>query len=285
MVDIISNFPDSILCFILSFLPTKQVVATSVLSKRWKLLWRFVPSLDFHFGTPYMDYMDCDLRKLISSSLIFSVYYFLNFCETYQPLHRLRFTSCGLYDFLSMETCIKTALKISGRLEHLDINLDWFVQLPSAVFSCKTLVVLKLAIIALKNISLVDLPLLKMLHLKSVRSFKCEDLQSFLSGCLNLEDLEVGSALAPKSAANTSEKFPKLLKLIRANIHTHLVPLELIKNVEVLVTDRVIRVNFLYYLLFIFKGKTSDVLILFCISCRYIKMTLSLIFIIYFNLS
>ncbi|XP_068501344.1 FBD-associated F-box protein At4g10400-like [Phaseolus vulgaris] len=138
-----------------------------------------------------------------------------------------------------METCIKTALKISGRLEHLDINLDWFVQLPSAVFSCKTLVVLKLAIIAPKNISLVDLPLLKILHLKSVRSFKCEDLKRFLSGCLNLEDLEVGSGLAPKSAANTSEKFPKLLKLKRANIHTHLVPLELIKNVEVLVTDRI----------------------------------------------
>jgi len=144
-------------------------------------------------------------------------------------------------------------LRRSGRLEHLDINLEWFVELPSAVFSCKTLVVLKLSTISLKNISLVDLPLLKILHLKS--TFKCEDLQRFLSGCPNVEDLEVGSGLTQRSAANTAEKFKKLPKLIRANLHTHLVSLEFVKNVEVLVTDRVMRVNFLSYLLFISMKK------------------------------
>ncbi|ESW24028.1 hypothetical protein PHAVU_004G096100 [Phaseolus vulgaris] len=238
MADIISSFPDSILCYILSFLPTKQVVTTSVLSKRWKLLWRSVPSLDFHLRAPDMDYMNYESRKLFLSSLLFSVYNFLLFREMEQPIHRLRFTSRGFHNFESIERCIKTALRISGRLEHLHINLDWVVELPSTVFTCKTLVVLEL-IMPPKKFSFVDLPLLKILHLRYVPSFECEDLQRFLSGCPNLEDLEVGSSLAEKSASNTAEKFHKLPKLIRANIHTDLVSLGFVKNVEVLVTDRI----------------------------------------------
>jgi hypothetical protein len=45
--DRISDLPDSIICYILSFIPTKDATTTSILSKRWKLLWRSVPTLDF----------------------------------------------------------------------------------------------------------------------------------------------------------------------------------------------------------------------------------------------
>ncbi|XP_068501353.1 F-box/FBD/LRR-repeat protein At5g22660-like [Phaseolus vulgaris] len=262
MADRISSCPDSILCYILSFLPTKQVVATRFLSKRWKHLWRSVPSLDF------------DFRNCFFASPLFSVYYLLNFREIYQPLHRLRFTCSNFFDFDGVDRCIETALRRSGRLEHLDINLEWTVYLPFAVFFCQTLVVLKLAIITPNFFPFVDLPLLKILHLKSARFFKCEDLQRFLSGCPNIEDLEVGSGLTRKPAANSAVKFQKLPKLIRANIHTHLIPLEFVKNVEVLVTDRIYKDDLVFDLhnllqleLTRFNLKCSDILQQFLSGC------------------
>ncbi|XP_021732990.1 F-box/LRR-repeat protein 13-like [Chenopodium quinoa] len=45
--DYISSLHDTILCHILSFLPTKSAVKTCVLSKRWKKVWNQVPVLDF----------------------------------------------------------------------------------------------------------------------------------------------------------------------------------------------------------------------------------------------
>ncbi|CAI9110396.1 OLC1v1010407C1 [Oldenlandia corymbosa var. corymbosa] len=46
-VDRISDLPEAIICHILSFLPTKEVVATSFLSKSWKDQWTKVTNLEF----------------------------------------------------------------------------------------------------------------------------------------------------------------------------------------------------------------------------------------------
>lgn len=44
-IDRISNLPNEILCHILSFLPTKYAVATSILSTKWKNLFPLIPKL------------------------------------------------------------------------------------------------------------------------------------------------------------------------------------------------------------------------------------------------
>ncbi|KAK8368993.1 hypothetical protein V6Z11_A01G081300 [Gossypium hirsutum] len=46
-VDRISNLPDSILGYILSFLSTKEAVATSIPSSKWRYLFVLVSNLDF----------------------------------------------------------------------------------------------------------------------------------------------------------------------------------------------------------------------------------------------
>ncbi|KHN42590.1 Putative F-box protein, partial [Glycine soja] len=43
----LSNLPDVIIGCILLFLPTKEAICTSVLSKKWIYLWRFITNLEF----------------------------------------------------------------------------------------------------------------------------------------------------------------------------------------------------------------------------------------------
>ncbi|KAH0886263.1 hypothetical protein HID58_062359 [Brassica napus] len=45
--DMISELPEALLLHILSYVPTEDVIATSVLSKRWRSLWKMVPKLEF----------------------------------------------------------------------------------------------------------------------------------------------------------------------------------------------------------------------------------------------
>ncbi|KAE9461823.1 hypothetical protein C3L33_06302, partial [Rhododendron williamsianum] len=60
-VDRISEFPDSVLVHILSFLEIEDAVRTQVLSKRWQFLWTFLPSLLFrYYGFDDDGYYDDD---------------------------------------------------------------------------------------------------------------------------------------------------------------------------------------------------------------------------------
>ena len=41
------ELPDSVLSDIISFLPTKEAIRTSILSKKWEYLWTSIPKLRF----------------------------------------------------------------------------------------------------------------------------------------------------------------------------------------------------------------------------------------------
>ncbi|XP_059658876.1 putative F-box/FBD/LRR-repeat protein At3g59240 [Cornus florida] len=94
--DMISNLPASLIGHILSFLPTKNAVATSVLSTKWKFLWTSITNLDFD------DYSL--VYRVISENFIFNVF---RVCLVSYLLVEVwwLFSSCPVLEDLSMEEC------------------------------------------------------------------------------------------------------------------------------------------------------------------------------------
>ncbi|KAK7324451.1 hypothetical protein VNO77_28010 [Canavalia gladiata] len=71
--DLLSNLPDEILCTILRLLPIDEAVRSSVLSKRWRFLWKQTSHLDFD-----VKHMIHPFTGLINASPNSHLYYILN---------------------------------------------------------------------------------------------------------------------------------------------------------------------------------------------------------------
>ncbi|GFQ01397.1 putative F-box/FBD/LRR-repeat protein at4g13965 [Phtheirospermum japonicum] len=180
-VDRLSALPDQVLCHVLSFLPTKTSVSTSILSTRWKSIWAHVPTLDFNLD----DYLTgtAGLPNIISRVLS------LHKVQTLDSL-RLIFPDCSDFE---LETLIIIA--ISRNVKNLHIELDSELTLPRRLFAITTLVRLTLSGCPCfyKTGSDVHLPCLKRLHLDYIQCQDDEDLPRLLSGCPVLEDLILDS--------------------------------------------------------------------------------------------
>ncbi|KAJ7981722.1 putative F-box/RNI/FBD-like domains-containing protein [Quillaja saponaria] len=184
-IDRLSDLPDSVLCHILSFLPTRLSVATSILSTRWRLLWTLVPNLE----------LDQDLDK--SSSFVDVVSRVLILHKA-QSIRRCRLI-CSEYYCKPTHVNTWVSAAVGLNVEELDISYRrsllvdaGFIGFPSSLFTCKTLVVLKLDSSMPFRVPLcVQLPLLNILHLIRVEFVYDNSLQRFLSGCPALEDLDV----------------------------------------------------------------------------------------------
>uniref|UniRef100_F6HR85 F-box domain-containing protein n=1 Tax=Vitis vinifera TaxID=29760 RepID=F6HR85_VITVI len=187
--DIISNLPDELLCHILSFLPTKFAVGTSILSKRWRYLWASVPILDFD-----------DELWLNPSTLVEleeRIIMFQNFVDgvlRHSEVSCIKKFRLGYRDNNLDSVYSWICIALERRVQELDLHLliDWGVELPPMFFICKTLVVVKLSCALFLDIpTTVWLPSLKALHLKSVEYSDDDSIQKLLSGCPVLEELVI----------------------------------------------------------------------------------------------
>lgn len=105
-VDRISDLPESLICHILWFLPTKKSVATSVLSIRWRYLFALVPEIDLDFDPTDDIDPDTDLLECIDIPRLFNFlnlsYRMLQFREM-TPIRIFEFTITWVYKkFLSL---------------------------------------------------------------------------------------------------------------------------------------------------------------------------------------
>ncbi|KAG2328915.1 hypothetical protein Bca52824_000095 [Brassica carinata] len=184
-MDRISGLSDELLLKILLLVPTKRAVSTSILSKRWEYLWMSLPKLNYchiHGSDP-----DCErLRRFLDRNLP------LHRAPVIESLRLELYNSCFKPENINM--WVLTAL--SHCVRELEILYEYYppklVILPSNLFTCKLLVILKLyGEILLDVPRVVSLPSLKTLKLQRMRYFNGETLRRLLSNCPVLEDLEV----------------------------------------------------------------------------------------------
>ncbi|XP_026657194.1 F-box/LRR-repeat protein 25-like isoform X1 [Phoenix dactylifera] len=177
--DRISELPDPILHHILSYLPTKLVVKTSILSKRWRYLWASCSHVhigidDFPSITSFERFTEAVLLCRDASSAI-------------QTFHL-----CWDRDYDQFHADIWIYHAVQRSVRELDLALALNGKLPRCIFTCKTLSILKLTLNNhLRDMEFpINLSRLETLHL-SATTFEGDTLVKLISGCPVLECLKM----------------------------------------------------------------------------------------------
>ncbi|KAF2609301.1 hypothetical protein F2Q68_00045676 [Brassica cretica] len=189
----INDLPDPLLCHILSFLPTRDSVRSSLLSKRWRSLWLQVPVFD--------------LDSLQFDGDVFGLIEFVDrFLESDENLALNRFKLIYHYEDIGdddrfLESWIDALVR--RRVRHLDFQVNSddneLVWMPLSLYLCNTLVSLSLYHVALSYLEpefVVSLPCLKVMHLDRVRYDKSikrdeSNLETLITSCPVLEKLTI----------------------------------------------------------------------------------------------
>ncbi|KAL3647081.1 hypothetical protein CASFOL_008049 [Castilleja foliolosa] len=177
LIDRLNNLSDDVLCHILSFLPPKLSMSTSILARRWRFLWAHVPNL-------YFDSYDHYSRMR-----------FLSIINNVPLLHKMQSITgfrLSYLEFDSGEFTIETwiTFAIERNVQHIHLQLPFEVKTPQCLFTSKTLVSLRLDNCScVPSSGAVYFPSLKWLYLFYVKFDVDEDLPHLLASCPVLEDL------------------------------------------------------------------------------------------------
>ncbi|XP_045797921.1 FBD-associated F-box protein At3g52670-like [Trifolium pratense] len=206
--DRISSLPDCVLSHILSFLPTKTSVATSILSNRWRHVWKHVSVLDFSNDFRDEALFEKAMRnnKLVEHFQNFSV--FVNRVFSLRmpyPIEKMSL-SCvkSLYNIKSCTSSIDTWVRsvIGPHLKEFSLEIDpiqkYQFEPPITLFTCTNLVSLSLIggtgmfssiYIDPRFAEEIRLPSLNYLKLH-MRDVDIHTMNGFLVGCPILETLD-----------------------------------------------------------------------------------------------
>ncbi|XWS16552.1 hypothetical protein CRYUN_Cryun34aG0098300 [Craigia yunnanensis] len=195
-IDRLSGLPDSVLSHILSFLPTKYAVRTSILSTRWRYLSTSVTTLDFdNYPGPSDNFMNFVDRVL----------FFHDATSIERFRLRLRCGELKIVDYI-YRICGWISFALRRRVKELDLDMfigddldmsigDRSGNLPPSLFTNKTPVKLVLQFpysdFVMTVPTKVSLPSLKTLRLDSVDFVDDDSIRRLFSGCLVLEELVI----------------------------------------------------------------------------------------------
>ncbi|KAH0912351.1 hypothetical protein HID58_035672, partial [Brassica napus] len=190
-MDMISQLSDDLLIRILSRVPTKHVMATCCLSKRWLRLWSLVPKLD---------YAECSYRHSNENYATFTQFVYRSLMSNKAPvLETLDLNLGSKCQAIDVGNWIETAVVCHRVQEIIAIirpsnERGTMISLPSSMYTCETLETLELYDCFRLDVPFsVRLPSLKTLKLVDVdyADNKVSSLTRLLSGCPNLDFLLV----------------------------------------------------------------------------------------------
>ncbi|CAL9248524.1 unnamed protein product [Arabidopsis halleri] len=177
----ISQLPEALLLQILSLLPTKEVVALSVLAKPWRFLWKMVPSLAFIYNaTNDFERFSYNVSKCLLSHQ----------APVLQGLHLvMNFDNASI-----MDIGILMGIAFGRQLRQLvlEVYCGNLLRFPTSLYNCETLETLELS-----HHILIDVPFpvcfksLRNLHLHNMEFKNDESVVNLLSGCISLENLVI----------------------------------------------------------------------------------------------
>ncbi|KAJ4907575.1 F-box/FBD/LRR-repeat protein [Raphanus sativus] len=176
----ICQLPDVLISDILTRVPTKSAVRTGALSRTWMNHWKSVHGLDLDS----FEFLDMDTFVSFVGS------FFDTHRESVIEKIRLGVHYSGCKSLLTQWTDIATRRKI----KHLDVC--YFdpcsdVLMPVSIYTCKTLVHLRLSWVGLANFKVVSLPCLKIMQLECIRHLTEPTVEKLILGSPVLEDLTI----------------------------------------------------------------------------------------------
>ncbi|XP_078169647.1 F-box/LRR-repeat protein At4g14103-like [Carex rostrata] len=213
-IDKISSLPDDVRTHILSFLTTKEVVQTCILSKRWINTWASVPDLKFNieeFGLPEIVYAKIAVEFVTKFELLLRSVLEKREISCVNKFQLLFDSDFCLPLTQAFADCIGDVMKLNPRECLVNVGPSTNLKLnANLIFTCASLIHLQLRFCIKVDLELnsVYLPCLKTLNLNSVATSD-NFLKKLLLGCPVLEELvlEFSFLNMIEICSNTLKKF------------------------------------------------------------------------------
>ncbi|CAL9231593.1 unnamed protein product [Arabidopsis halleri] len=203
--DRLSQLPDPLICQILSHLPIKETVTTSVLSTRWKNLWLKVPSLELIFSIfPNFIAFKSFGDRFFDSNRVSSIHNL----KLYFDEHDASYLTSWIDAFVTRNIQRLYVRRVRG---------NYFHELPLSLYVCDTLVSLKLFHLTLVNPKFVSLPCLKIMHLNYVWFPNDSTFERLVASCPVLEDLKIDVLWNDGRVYRVQSRSLKRLRLLRSS--------------------------------------------------------------------